>query len=92
VIEAIEGVAFFFSAISAVSSNANTKKGPSSNTNDNATYPCVAFIVYESSTKCHKETFFAVLHNEDVEPEIMPIRVRSRRKLWKLQLDSSFRW
>ena len=80
-IEAIEGVAFFFSAISAVSSNANTKKGRSSNTNDDDTYPCVAFfIVYESSDKCHEETFFAALHNQDVEPEITPIRVRTRGK------------
>ena len=33
-------------------------------TANNDTYPCVAF--------------FAVLHNQDVEPEITPIKVRNR--------------
>ncbi len=44
-------------------------------TGNNDMYPCVAFfIVFESSKNCNQETFFAVLHNQDVEPEITAAR------------------
>jgi hypothetical protein len=80
VIEAIDGVVFFFSSISGVCSNPNVSTDPNKTAN-NDTYPCVAFfIVYESSEKCNEETFFAALHNQDVEPEITPIKVRNRGK------------
>ena len=79
VIEAIEGVVFFFSSISGVCSNANRKKDANSQPANNNTYPCICFfIVYECNEKCDEETFFAALHNQDVEPEITRIKVRSR--------------
>ena len=36
------------------------------------------FIVYEPNEQCDDDTFFAALQNQDVEPEINPIRVRNR--------------
>ena len=79
-ISSIDGVLFFFSCISSVRSNANTKRGKNERRAANAqddTYPCISFfIAYERSDRCNDETFFAALHNQDVEPEINPIRVR----------------
>jgi hypothetical protein len=34
--------------------------------------------VYQPNEQCDDDTFFAVLHDKDVEPEIRPIRVRNR--------------
>ena len=78
-IASIEGVMFYFSCISSVCSNPNTSKGQRSNANVGETsYPCVSFfIVYQPNEKCDDDTFFAALHNQDVEPEIRPIRVRN---------------
>ena len=63
-------------------SNANTSKTKSEQTGAKArndTYPCVSFfIAYEPNEQCDDDTFFAALHNQDVEPEINPIRVRNR--------------
>lgn len=81
VIEAIEGVVFFFSCISGVCSNANRKRDPNSRPRNSDTYPCVSFfIVFEPNERCNDETIFAALHNEDVEPEITRINVRNRGK------------
>ena len=78
-ISSIDGV-LCFSCISSVRSNANTKRGKNERRAANAqddTYPCISFfIAYERSDRCNDETFFAALHNQDVEPEINPIRVR----------------
>ena len=80
-IEAIEGVFFFFSSISGVCSNANRRRDPNIQPRNSDTYPCVSFfIAFEPNERCNDETFFAALHNEDVEPEITPIKVRARGK------------
>ena len=80
-IEAIEGVVFFFSSISGVCSNANCRRDPNSQPRKRDTYPCVSFfIVFELNERCNDETFFLALHNEDVEPEITPINVRTQGK------------
>ncbi|CAB4008241.1 Hypothetical predicted protein [Paramuricea clavata] len=80
-INSIDGVIFFFSCISSVCSNPNVKQTRSDQNSQEAetdTYPCVAFfVVYEPSEKCSDNTFFAALHNHDVEPTITPIRVRN---------------
>ena len=80
-INSIDGVIFFFSCISSVCSNPNVKQTRSYQNSQEAetdTYPCVAFfVVYEPSEKCSDNTFFAALHNHDVEPTITPIRVRN---------------
>ena len=74
------GCAIFFSCISSVRSNANTKRGKNERRAANAqddTHPCILFfLAYERSDRCNDETFFAALHNQDVEPGINPIRVR----------------
>ena len=73
---------FFFSCISVVSSNANEKRSKSDDTTSHAeksTYPCVSyFIVYEENENCNDDTFFSILHNQDLEPQITPINVRIR--------------
>ena len=78
-ITSIEGVIFFFSCISSICSNPNTTKAQQSNANAGEnTYPCVSFfIVYQPNEQCDDDTFFAALHDKDVEPEIRPIRVRN---------------
>ena len=62
-------------------SNPNVTTDPKNKTANNDTYPCVAFfIMYESSEKCNEETFFVVLHNQDVELEITSTKVRNHGK------------
>ena len=54
---------------------------PNSQTRNSDTYPCISFfIVFEPNERCNDKTFFAVLHNEDVEPEVTPINMRTRGK------------
>ena len=41
-------------------------------------YPAIAlFIVFKPSDECTKESIFAALHNEDMEPDISRTRVRA---------------
>ena len=35
------------------------------------------FVVYQEGETCNENSLFAALHNEDMEPDITPIRVRS---------------
>ena len=43
-------------------------------------YPAISFfIVYKECESCSEDTLFAALHNEDMEPEITPIRVRGQQ-------------
>jgi hypothetical protein len=64
----MKSVHFFFSCITAVSTN---EKQSSTGQSKNEAYPAIAyFIVYTPSEECNQDTFFARLHNEDVEPNI----------------------
>ena len=68
VIKSMKSVHFFFSCITAVSTN---EKRSSTGQSKNEAYPAIAyFIVYTPSEECNQDTFFARLHNEDLEPNI----------------------
>ena len=42
-------------------------------------YPAIAyFIVYKESDTCNENVLFTALHNEDIETELTPIRVRTK--------------
>ena len=82
-ITAITSVYFFFSCISSVCSNAKTHNSEGGDTPSTVTeeevYPSISyFIVYTPNDDCDENTFFSALHNQDVEPCIQPIRVRSK--------------
>ena len=72
VLSNISGIQFFFSCVTCVTTNAK-----SSEDRRGETYPAIAyFIVYRQNDECNETTIFAKLHNEEVEPDITPIRVR----------------
>ncbi|CAB3995433.1 sperm receptor for egg jelly-like [Paramuricea clavata] len=71
----ISGVQFFFSCITCVTSNARSAEEDRTC----ETYPSIAyFVVYRENAACNGTTLFSALHNHDVEPEISPIRVRTK--------------
>ena len=74
----ISGVQFFFSCISCVTSNARSAQEDRTG----ETYPSIAyFVVYQENAACNGATLFSALHNNDVEPEISPIRVSTKNAL-----------
>jgi hypothetical protein len=75
VLSNISGVQFFFSCITCVTSNARSAEDERTR----ETYPSIAyFVVYRENAACNGTTLFSALHNNDVEPEISPIRVRTK--------------
>ena len=67
---------FFFSCITCVTSNARSAQEDRTG----ETYPSIAyFVVYRENAACNGATLFSALHNHDVEPEISPIRVRTKK-------------
>ena len=77
----INGVQYFFSAISCVASNARSS---SQVPRARQSYPAIAyFIVYRETQTCNENLLFAAMHNHDTEPEISPIRVRSSNQIEK---------
>lgn len=78
-VSSINGVQFFFSSITSVCSNAKSSGSQDGETNADETYPAVAyFIVFRQCEGFNENILFATLHNQDVEPEIKPIRVRTK--------------
>ena len=73
----MNGVQFFLSAITSQMSNPNSCNHEDSEAPDS--YPAIAyFIVYKESDTCNENVLFSALHNEDVETELTPIRVRTK--------------
>ena len=79
-IASIEGVQFFVSCITAVTSNPKTSGGDrSANSNEGKVYPAIAFfIVYRESSMCNESTLFTELHKRDVDVTISSIATRSK--------------
>ena len=72
----MNGVQFFLSAITSQMSNPKLSHDEDSEAPDS--YPAIAyFIVYKESDTCNENVQFTALHNEDVETELTPIRVRT---------------
>mgnify|MGYP002803952926 FL=1 len=73
----MNGVQFFLSAITSQMSNRKSCHHEDSEAPDS--YPAIAyFIVYKESDTCNENVLFTALHNEDVETELTPIRVRTK--------------
>ena len=79
-IASIEGVQFFVSCITAVTSNPKTSGGETSgNSNEGKVYPAIAFfIVYRESSMCNETTLFRELHKRDVDVTISTIATRAK--------------
>ena len=72
----MHGVQFFFSCITALSSNANHAKSATAEVPLHV-FPGVAyFIAYRETETCNETTIFSTLHNRDVDPVIKAIRSR----------------
>ena len=60
-----------------VCSNSKTRNDKDEKTGKEV-YPLVSyFIVYAPGENCNDNTFFTALHNQDLEPKIQPLKVRS---------------
>ena len=73
----LNGVQFYFSCITAVSSNAKASQASGAPTT--ITYPGVAyFVAYRQTDDCDDNQIFTLLHNMETEPAVQPIHTRGR--------------
>ena len=73
----VNGVQFFFSCITSVMSNPKTSRTNKNDTPTAESYPAISyFVVYRESESCNENKLFSAIHNEDLEAEVTPIRVR----------------
>lgn len=76
VLATIDGVQFFISAITGLTSNAKSSVGEM----ENIMHPAVGFfIVYRKTETCDENTLFAELHKREVDVTISKIRTRSKQ-------------
>ena len=72
----LNGVHFYFSSVTAVSSNAKASQTSGAPT---ITYPGVAYCVaYRQADDCDENKIFTLLHNMETEPAVQPIHTRGR--------------
>ena len=73
----LNGVQFYFSCVTAVSSNAKASQASGGPTT--ITYPGVAyFVAYRQTDNCNENQIFTLLHNMETEPAVQPIHTRGR--------------
>ncbi|XP_028403921.1 uncharacterized protein LOC114526506 [Dendronephthya gigantea] len=79
VVGAMNGVQFFFSCITSVMCNARSATDYDSNEpiRTPESYPAIGyFVVYKESATCNENRLFSIIHNEDLDASVTPIRVR----------------
>ena len=82
-ISKVSVVQFFFSSITATSTNAKRiRQGADKNGTSNQVYLVVAyFVVYRKTDMCNVQSIYTLLHNQDTKANVQPIRTRARTSI-----------